>query len=72
MISDGAFHGIEVLDTAGLHQFPAMRKLSIQSGRAFVLVYAIDDLQSFHYALTLADIIRETKGRSKLHMFKDI
>lgn len=38
---------VDILDTAGDLQFPAMRRLSIATAHAFLLVYAIDDLSSF-------------------------
>lgn len=38
---------VDILDTAGDLQFPAMRRLSIATAHAFLLVYAIDNLASF-------------------------
>ena len=60
--ADGLFHALEILDTAGSHHFPAMRELSIRSGRAFVVVFAVNNEQSFYEAQTLWDLIVELKG----------
>lgn len=38
---------VDILDTAGNLEFPAMRRLSIATAHAFLLVYAIDDVSSF-------------------------
>ena len=35
------------VDTCGANDFPAMRRLAISKGNAFLLVYAIDDRKSF-------------------------
>lgn len=59
---DGVFHTVEILDTAGSHNFPAMRELSIRSGRGFILVFSVDNLQSFHEALQLWDLIQKLRG----------
>ncbi|KAG0434140.1 hypothetical protein HPB47_019329 [Ixodes persulcatus] len=59
---DGLFHTVEILDTAGSHHFPAMRELSIRSGRGFVLVFAVDSLQSFHEAVQLWHLIAKIRA----------
>jgi len=38
---------VDILDTAGNLEFPAMRRLSISTAHAFLLVFAVDNRQSF-------------------------
>ena len=59
--SDGIHHLYEVVDTAGKYEFPAMRQMNITNNNAFVVVFAIDDRQSFEEALHIADHINSTK-----------
>ncbi|XP_022257047.1 ras-related protein Rap-2a-like [Limulus polyphemus] len=59
---DGIFHTVEILDTAGSHHFPAMRELSIRSGRGFVIVFSVDDKQSFHEVTELWNLITKLRG----------
>ncbi|XP_023226445.1 ras-related protein Rap-1b-like [Centruroides vittatus] len=61
-LPDGIFHTVEIVDTAGSHNFPAMRELSIKSGRGFVLVYSVDNLQSFHEAVHVWELITKYRG----------
>jgi GTPase SAR1 family protein len=37
---------LQITDTTGSHQFPAMQRLNIQKGHAFILVYSIVNRQS--------------------------
>lgn len=46
-LPDGASLTLDILDTSGAFQFPAMRALSISTGGAFILVYAVDNLQTW-------------------------
>ncbi|XP_052777653.1 ras-related protein Rap-2b-like [Mya arenaria] len=52
---------IDILDTAGSHQFPAMRKLAIATGDAFLLVFSVNDPESFETVKNLRDEIRLQK-----------
>lgn len=52
---------IHILDTSGSYPFPAMRKLSIQTGDAFALVYAVDDADSLETVKSLREEILEVK-----------
>ncbi|ROT78630.1 putative GTP-binding protein di-Ras1 [Penaeus vannamei] len=60
--TDGLFHSLEILDTSGSHNFPAMRELSIRSGRAFIIVFAVNNEQSFYESQALWNLIKEVKG----------
>ncbi|CAG2106604.1 unnamed protein product, partial [Medioppia subpectinata] len=53
---------LELLDTSGSYTFPAMRKLAMSTGDAFVLVYAIDDMDSFDEVTRLKDEILAQRG----------
>lgn len=44
---NGASLTLDIVDTSGSYPFPAMRRLAISTADAFVLVYAIDDPESF-------------------------
>ena len=51
---------VDILDTAGDLQFPAMRRLSIATAHAFLLVYSISDQNSFQ---TVQNCIDEIRGQ---------
>ena len=57
---------LEVLDPAGSDEFPAMRRLAIQQGKAFILVYSRDVGKSFEQVRRLREQILEIKGHANL------
>lgn len=58
---DGVHLTLDILDTSGAYEFPAMRALSISSADAFILVYDVTDASTFEEARALRDQIHETK-----------
>ena len=59
---DGVKLTLDILDTAGHHEFPAMRELAITTSDAFVLVYSMTDSSSFDQVKQLReDIISQRK-----------
>lgn len=44
--SNKQVYTLSITDTTGSHQFPAMQRLNIQKGHAFILVYSITSLSS--------------------------
>lgn len=53
---------LDILDTSGVNDFPAMRALSMSSADAFILVYDVNDASTFEEVRALRDQIHETKG----------
>jgi len=58
---DGVKIDLDILDTSGAYEFPAMRALSISSADAFVLVYSVTDPETFQQASAIRDQIIDTK-----------
>ncbi|XP_052791268.1 ras-related protein Rap-2b-like [Mya arenaria] len=56
---------IDILDTAGSLQFPAMRKLAIATGDAFFLVFSANNPESFEIVKHLRDEIKEQKQKGQ-------
>ncbi|XP_074105628.1 ras-related protein Rap1 isoform X1 [Cotesia typhae] len=53
---------LDILDTSGSYDFPAMRELSIRSADAFVLVYDVNDASTFAEVEALRSQILASKG----------
>jgi small GTP-binding protein len=53
---------LEILDTAGIDEFPVMRRLAIARGDAFLIVYAVNDKYSFDIAGKMRQLVYEIKG----------
>jgi GTPase SAR1 family protein len=53
---------LQITDTTGSHQFPAMQRLSISKGHAFILVYSVCSRQSLEELRPIWEVIRELKG----------
>ncbi|KAG7212080.1 hypothetical protein KM043_012434 [Ampulex compressa] len=54
---------LQITDTTGSHQFPAMQRLSISKGHAFILVYSVCSRQSLEELRPIWSVIRELKGQ---------
>lgn len=59
---------LSITDTTGSHQFPAMQRLNIQKGHAFILVYSVTSLQSLEELRSVYKDIVEIKcqGENKI------
>ncbi|XP_046340922.2 ras-related protein Rap1-like [Haliotis rufescens] len=55
---DGLFRALEIIDTSGGDDFPAMRSLRVMQGTMFIVVYAIDDMHSFGEAFKYCNMIK--------------
>nr|XP_033818675.1 dexamethasone-induced Ras-related protein 1 [Geotrypetes seraphini] len=58
----GEVYQLDILDTSGNHPFPAMRRLSILTGDVFILVFSLDNRDSFEEVQRLRQQIAETKS----------
>lgn len=65
---DGRACDLEILDTAGVAQFTAMRELYIKSGRGFLLVYSVTDENSLKELLALREQVLRIKDTDNVPM----
>lgn len=56
---------LQITDTTGSHQFPAMQRLSISKGHAFILVYSVCSKQSLEELRPIWALIKELKVREE-------
>lgn len=59
---------MEILDTAGVAQFTAMRELYIKNGQGFILVYSVTDKNSLQELLSIREQIIRIKGSNNIPM----
>lgn len=55
-----------ITDTTGSYQFPAMRRLSVTKGQAFILVYSVTDRSSFEHLEGIYAEMLTVKGKETL------
>ncbi|XP_058033167.1 GTP-binding protein Di-Ras3 [Ahaetulla prasina] len=53
---------LQITDTTGSHQFPAMQRLSMSKGHAFMLVYSVTSRQSVEELQPIYEQICQIKG----------
>ncbi|KAJ1174051.1 hypothetical protein NDU88_005875 [Pleurodeles waltl] len=58
----GDVYQLDILDTSGNHPFPATRRLSILTGDVFILVFSLDNRESFEEVKRLRNQILEVKS----------
>ncbi|XP_066145774.1 GTP-binding protein Di-Ras2 [Euwallacea fornicatus] len=59
---------LQITDTTGSHQFPAMQRLSISKGHAFILVFSVCSRQSLEELKPIYEVIKEIKGPDLSHI----
>ena len=65
---DNKVFDLEILDTAGIAQFTAMRELYIKSGMGFLLVYSVTDRQSLEELMELREQVLRIKDSDRVPM----
>jgi hypothetical protein len=53
---------IEILDTSGFYEFPAMKELNIRLSSACILVFDVNNENSLNYLIELNTTIKQIKG----------
>src|SRR5690242_11203969 len=57
---------LSIIDTTGSHQFPAMQRLAMQRGNAFLLVYSVASRQSLEDLGPIVRTLKEVKGEQQM------
>ncbi|CAI4063638.1 hypothetical protein SUVZ_07G3820 [Saccharomyces uvarum] len=65
---DNKAFDLEILDTAGIAQFTAMRELYIKTGMGFLLVYSVTDRQSLEELMELREQVLRIKDSDRVPM----
>eukprot|EP01091_Cochliopodium_minus_P014800 TRINITY_DN5088_c0_g1_i1.p1 TRINITY_DN5088_c0_g1~~TRINITY_DN5088_c0_g1_i1.p1 ORF type:complete len:185 (-),score=26.10 TRINITY_DN5088_c0_g1_i1:62-616(-) len=59
---------ISILDTAGQEEFKILRAQHIKQGQGYLLIFSIDDLDSFHELENIINTIQEIKSKKYVPM----
>ncbi|GFU32390.1 ras-related protein R-Ras, partial [Nephila pilipes] len=59
--SDKVSHVVEILELENMEDFVAERNIAIQNSKGFLLLFALDDMQSFHEAIEIWDVIHTVR-----------
>ncbi|KAI8389060.1 related to Ras-related protein RSR1 [Nakaseomyces glabratus] len=65
---DNKVFDLEILDTAGVAQFTAMRELYIKAGMGFLLVYSVTDRDSLRELMELKEQVLRIKDSQRVPM----
>ncbi len=72
MFIDGSCVRLVLIDTAGLHPFPAMRELRMRTGNVFIFVFSYDSTESLDEAMRLFFDLKRVKGASPFISMKSL
>lgn len=61
-LPDGLNQCLEILDTSGFYQFPAMKELNVKMGTAFILVFDLTKYESLQSLIETRQYIMNVKG----------
>ena len=65
-LPDGLNQCLEILDTSGFYQFPAMKELNVKMGTAFLLVFDLTKEESLQSLMELRQYIINIKGTDNI------
>ncbi|KAL0221375.1 hypothetical protein RCL1_001229 [Eukaryota sp. TZLM3-RCL] len=68
MVVDGQTAMLEILDTAGQEDFLSLRATYLEEGHGFLLVYSIDNPQSFEEVCSLFEALERVKGDAPINV----
>ena len=67
LLLNNRLFNLAIVDTAGTHDFPAMKELSINESAAFILVFAVNDRLSFeHFKKDTLEVLQSRPDASML------
>jgi GTPase SAR1 family protein len=61
LVLDGRILSLDIVDTTGYYSFPAVKDLGIHTADAFVLVFNVNEEDSFQHISALRDLICQIK-----------